>query len=301
MGNKVRAILSALIWALIGIVASLLLYSFIQGNNPFPTISYKTKTDVLLYDKTLSDDIDVLNIEWAAGGVTLLPSDDGKLHVIERATAKIPENQWATFDQNGKTLHLKSNTRGIFLFFWNSPISSLEVRLPEAEYEALKLEATSGAYLVSDLKFKRIDTEMTSGDLDFTRLSVDTLNLYLTSGQAVLNALDVNDATLQNTSGSLTYQGSIHNSLTSEMTSGEQDLTLEGPAPVKLAVSLTSGQTTLSLSQVDGFRLTLDKTSGNFDADFAHTQSENTYTYGNGAYDYRAEMTSGSLRISVKE
>lgn len=300
MKNKSLIILGAVIWAIIGIFALTVLIRLVSGNLALPTFYLAREANITLYDKTISENIDHLSIDWVTGGVTIKPSEDGLTHVIERASEQLPENKWARIRLNDANLSIGSQNKSIFILFWHTPLSTLEIRLPKDAYESLRLTATSGSNQISEVGFADFKAELTSGELYIHDSAIDTLALEMTSGESVMTNISTESASFESTSGDLSFSGKITGKLSSEMTSGEQTFDLIQLAPQTINLSMTSGSAAITLPDSPGFTLTLDKTAGDFTADFQHTQEGDRYIYGNGKNHYQAEITSGELIFSVR-
>lgn len=303
MRNRFLLLVQALLWGLVALTAVYFLFTLANGQNPLGNfdVELNPEADVVLFEQTINDDIDNLRIEWVSGGVTILPSADDSIHIIERSTSKLAQSKWASIKQDNKSLTIVSrNKTGIFFLFWHTPITHLEVRLPEDLYESMVLEGTSGSYHINDLDFTKLSVELTSGEFDLDRSDIQDFELSMQSGLSDLDNVNTQSATVYSTSGSFRFMGSITESLKAEMTSGEQVYRLSGQAPSTLDFEMTSGSASIDLPENPGFELGLEKTSGSFQADFEHTEFGDVYTYGDGSYRYTADMTSGSLRISVQ-
>ena len=303
MKNRFSYTIKVLFWGVVALVGVYFLVVSARGGDPLGNLglNLNSEPDLVLYEKTITADMDDITIQWDTGGVAILPGTDDNIQIIERSSKKLDASQWAEITQSGKNLKIVGGTKGNFyFFFWHTPGSSLEVRLPEDLYDSLRLQATSGTYEVRDLDFASLSLELTSGKLNVDRSSVGDLKLSMQSGQSRLIGINAQTAAISSTSGSFQYEGSISRSLDAELTSGEQVYALEGQAPEELKLKMSSGSAAIELPANPGFRLSLGKTSGSFQADFLHTESGGTYIYGDGSNRYTANMTSGSLKISVK-
>ncbi len=300
MKSKAPMVIVAVIWTIIGLAALTVLIRLVNGNLALPNFDLAREANVMLYDKTLSDNVDRLSIDWISGGVTVKPSEDGLIHIVERASEQMPERKWARITQDGANLTIRSQNKSIFIFFWHTPLSTIEIRLPEATYESLRLTATSGSNRISQIGFAEFKAEITSGELVVQDSQIDSLDLEMTSGESDFSNISTQTARFESTSGDLTFVGSIAGKLSSEMTSGEQTFNLSQSAPKAINLSMTSGSAEINLPENPGFTLELEKTAGDFTADFQHTQDSDRYIYQNGENRYQAEITSGELLFSVR-
>ncbi len=302
MRNRpVLNLIKALFWLVVAALASLVFIAFMNGENPF-MIKYEEGDLRVLHQETLSEDISSIEIDWTSGGVDILKSPDDKIHIVERSTAELDESKWLKTTINDETLRITSRNRNVFFFFfWHTPQTFLEIRLPAKLYDQVKLDLPSGLNRIFELNATVVDIDATSGAQYFSNIHADSFKLNMTSGLAVLKDFDVEDLTLTMTSGNLTFTGIASESFKAEMTSGIFNATLKDNAPSTLDFTMTSGQAELFVSADADFKLTLGKTSGSFNADFTNTSNGNTYTHKNGRDDYELLMTSGSLGFHVND
>lgn len=302
MRNRpVLNLIKALFWLVIAALASLVFIAFMNGENPF-MIKYEEGDLRVLHQETLSEDISSIEIDWTSGGVDILKSPDDKIHVVERSTAELDESKWLKTTINDETLRITSRNRNVFFFFfWHTPQTFLEIRLPAKLYDQVKLDLPSGLNRIFELNATVVDIDATSGAQYFSNIHADSFKLKMTSGLAVLKDFDVEDLALTMTSGNLTFTGIASESFKAEMTSGIFNATLKDNAPSTFDFTMTSGQAELFVSADADFKLTLEKTSGSFNADFTNTSNGNTYTHKNGRDDYELSMTSGLLGFHVND
>ncbi len=296
IANGIRVV----VWAIVAIVASLLMLSFYNGENPLQIIDNHDGPLSVLQEKTITEMITSVNLDWNAGGVTVRASSDDKVHLVERSYEKVTESKWASVTVAGGTLRIASRNKNIFnFFFWHSPQTYLELSLPAKTYEFFKLNVTSGNNEIFDLSAKKTDFNSTSGDLSIKNLTADTLDFNMTSGQSVFENVKVHDLSGVMTSGNLRYVGVVDQLLDVTITSGQFKTTLQEMAPKTIDFQMTSGLAKFELAAPADFQLQLSKTSGSFTANFAAVQDGNRYTYKTGRDNYRLGMTSGSLTFSV--
>lgn len=302
MRNRpVLNLIKALFWLVVAALASLVFIAFMNGENPF-MIKYEEGDLRVLHQETISEDISSIEIDWTSGGVDILKSSDDKIHIVERSTAELDESKWLKKTVIDETLKITSRNRNVFyFFFWHTPQTFLEIRLPDKLYDEVKLNLPSGLNRIAALNAGNVEIDATSGAQYFNNIQADSLRLNMTSGLAVLKDFDVDDLSMTMTSGNLTFTGVASESFRAEMTSGIFNATLREHAPSTLDFSMTSGQAELFVPSDADFELTLEKTSGSFNADFANTSNGNTYTHKNGQDDYELSMTSGSLSFHVND
>ena len=300
--NTIASLLKATFWLVIAALAALVMVSFMQGNNPFDFVDQPQGPITVLYERTVAEEITKLNINWNVGGVEIKVSEDDHIHIVERGRGDVPESKWASFTQENGSLTITSKNKNfIYLFFWHTPETYLELRLPKITYDSVMLNVTSGNNTIDDLSVDRLTTRSTSGILRFNNLTANTLKLDMTSGQTFFEDSIVPEIDAVMTSGTFNFDGVIADTLDLTMTSGLFTARLKETAPRTIDFQMTSGSADFDLNAPADFVLRLSKTSGNFSANFPNVKENNTYTYKNGRDDYRINMTSGSIQFNVNE
>ncbi|TFG82713.1 MAG: hypothetical protein E4G74_02300 [Erysipelotrichales bacterium] len=300
--HNIANVLKIFFWGIVVVIATMVMLSFSRGENPFDTIDTDQGTLSVLHEQTINEDISSISLGWYIGGVTVTASNDDKIHLVERAYANVAESKWANVSVNGGTLKITSRNKSVFnFFFWHTPSTYLELRLPAKEYTSFALNLTSGENEVRDLSTLLFDVNSTSGTLTIKNLSTEKLELNMTSGQTTFTDAKTQEFDGVITSGNLRYDGVVDQRLDLTMTSGVFNTELRESAPQSIDFHMTSGVAHITLATPADFMLTLSKTSGLFTANFNHTQNGNKYTYKNGRDDYRFGMTSGALTIKTQD
>lgn len=298
--TKVKAIVSLIVWLLVGAIAINAFFlmsqggSWLQFNDPDAN-----KPLQVLSDKTTTADVNTLIIEWSVGGVTVKVGSEGSgIRVIERSRSNLPESKQVQFDQNGSTLTLRSRNKTHFVFFgWGTQISYLDVTVEPKLYDRIKIVQASGNTDVVGIQATTFDMNSASGSTDLNTISVGTANLILTSGETtLLGANQIETLNLTMTSGRFDGRADAKH-VNVSMTSGEFGLQFHSMNPLSLNHNMTSGSATYGLPQSNPFSIEVDKTTGSFNSNFTMSQSGNRYSFGTGGPLYTLDMTSGSFTI----
>lgn len=287
------------------IIAFVSTYIFVTlfHNQPLPfAIPNKNEPMLVLQNIVLEDTITSLDIEWYVGGVEITKSTDNRIHIVEKSTSNLDENKLVKPKVSNNTLYLHSrNKNNVNFLFYQSPMTYLELQLPDQDYSHFKLYMTSGKTSITDFFITKLDLDMTSGNLHLNNLKSEDMNITMTSGYASLNQVYTYDFNLGMTSGNASFVGTITNDLDVEMTSGDLDLDTSLDSPNSLKLEMTSGNATLTLSENEGFHVAVDKSSGHFRPDSKMTRiNDDLYEYMQSTINYSVEMTSGSLNINLQ-
>lgn len=290
------------IFSMIAVIATFVFFTLFNGQAiPFKIAETKEPT-ILLQDVTIEENIDNVNLEWYSGGVVITRSYDNKIHFKERSTEKLNSNKWASTEVIGDTLNLKSNNKYNFiLFFFHSPATYLELRLPEKQYESFRMLMTSGNTTISEFDIIDVDVTITSGNLFLFNIQSERMTVNMTSGNANFQNTFTQNFDLTMTSGNTDFEGIISVECRIDMTSGNLNLTSTSHTPRVMNVNMTSGDADITLSKNYGFVLNLDKTSGNIDLDNEIVKvSESEYTYYHKENNINVDMTSGSFDLNLR-
>ena len=222
-----------------------------------------------------------LEIEWAAGTVTIQPGtqtqeirfwddysgdekyllsyrvSDGKLKI------QFCEEDWEEFN---------------FGIHVGGPLKkNLTVAIPENWLcENLEIEAASAKLEVHKLNFGNVEIDNASGAIGFENCSVDSL--------------DVDTA-----SGDLIFSGSL-NQLDCDSASATIVMNLSN-VPRKVDVDTASGNVDIVLPDNAGFTVEMDALSGKFRSEFDYHETNGRYISGDGACNIQVDAMSGNVNI----
>ncbi len=233
------------------------------------------------------DDIDGIDIDWAAGSVTarVVPDADteGMVKATESTRGNVPRDQLMSCGVVDRHLSINYQNSGSLLFFGCASMGSkhLDLQIPESASGRLdwfSLDAASGTYTLSDLEAKSIVVNMASGNMEASGLRSEQVKLDVASGF-------------------LRVGGTFSTAAKTEIASGNVELRCEGDAPQKIDASLASGGLLLELPEDSGFSAAVEKLSGTFNCEFDADVRGETYTFGDGACVIDVEMTSGSATL----
>lgn len=290
------------IYSIIALVSTYIFLTLFDSQAlPFSLPERKEPT-IILQDIVLDEPISSLDLEWYSGGVEITKSTDNKIHILEKSSVKLEESKWVKPVVSNETLILHSrNKYNFYLFFFETPVSYLELQLPDQEYERFKTTLTSGKTSISNFVVDNFDLVMTSGNLHLNNINSNDMDITMTSGDAFFIQVNTNDLRIGMTSGNTSYTGTVTDKLDVEMTSGNLDLDTSSDSPSEMSVEMTSGNATVTLSEDEGFQIAIDKTSGNFNPDSKMSRvNDSLYQFLDASVNYSVEMTSGSFSVNIR-
>lgn len=298
--RSILNVLKILLWALILVAAIYLFMMFRDGGSLIQTMN-EPKDLELVQDLSFEAEVKSLQIDWISGGITVTPSTDNKIHVLEKAEKGLSSSKYASIDaSNGKLTIRSKNRNNVWFFFYRTPLTYLELQIPQSDYEEIVLNLTSGNHQLSGLNTEDMIIDLTSGALNLSNAHISSLNLTMTSGNTRLSDIIGQDLRVEMTSGELRTSGSFSKLIQIDMTSGNLNVDTHLDAPEQLALEMTSGNAELILSQTEGFQFDVDKTSGNFTPSFDYTGDSDDPIYLEGDARYTVDMTSGNVSVKVK-
>ena len=222
-----------------------------------------------------------LEIEWAAGTVTIQPgaqtdsirfwddySGDEKYLLAYKVSDGKLKIQYCEED-------LEDFPFGIHL---SGPRQkNLTVAVPESWFcEDLEIEAASAKLEIHKLNFGNVEIDNASGAIGFENCSVDSL--------------DVDTA-----SGDLIFSGSL-NQLDCDSASATIVMNLSN-VPRKVDVDTASGNVDIVLPENAGFTVQMDALSGKFRSEFDYHETNGRYISGDGACNIQVDAMSGNVNI----
>lgn len=239
-----------------------------------------------------ADPVRTLEINWAAGSVTVTVDDtkaDGAILVEEDTTPGFLGLRPPTTrcELSGTKLSIDYGGNFVFPFsLFQGGSKDLAVTLPSSladHLDRLEINGASGSYTVDGAGCTELRVALASGRLTASNVQVDDLNLDMASGR-------------------LEVEGRIASTVSLEVASGTAALTCSETCPRDVAVDMASGHVTLAIPENDGFVATVEKLSGSFSTDFDVTQEDSD---GRSVYRHKdgnslvidAEFASGNLKI----
>lgn len=226
-----------------------------------------------------------LDIDWAAGSVTIVAVDasqNDKIEFVETAEGSSSRAQRMKWKLEGSTLRIDYGYSFACSFAYSK---HLEIRIPK--HYAGKLGG--------------IDIDGASGTYRVEGIACDSMKVDLASGNITAKDVTVSDTKIGVASGKAEFAGIFKNSIKADAASGRITFDCLQDCPESIDADLVSGTVTVYLPENDGFTAKVDKVSGSFESDFATTsQGDDTYVHGNGRADIKVSLISGKFLLLKK-
>ena len=179
----------------LSIIATLLLLIGIVGVLfTFNSENYQSK---VLEEKVIdTNDFQHINMESNNGNITILPTDEN------RATVTLIGNDNSAqliTNVEEDTLQIKTNTKGAKLFSFGFPSknASVEIYLPEKEYERIYATSKNGKITMQDIVASDIQLETNNGKHQVDKLQSETVSLQSNNGKIEANNIKANTVEIE--------------------------------------------------------------------------------------------------------
>lgn len=220
-------------------------------------------------------DIRNLEIEWAAGSITIVRGETEDIIAVESAQGEI--NDSMTYKLSGDTLKISYAMPGIRIGFHSTPKKDLHITVP------------------MDWDCSHLSIDAASTDIEIRDLTADTLELNSASSDCILTDCNIGKLELDGASCNLNYSGKLDSldcdgastDITAVFTNVPNSINLDG----------ASAELDITLPEDCGFRVEMDGMSNRFSSDFSTTSTDDCYVYGNGACKIEVDGMSTTVRI----
>lgn len=226
-----------------------------------------------------SDQVRNIEIEWAAGSISIQPDDSiADIEIYEFAQ---PDCEYQMVcKQSGQTLKIQYSKDSIeFPSFGVTADASKElvIKVPvDWVCNSLEIDAASASVTVSDLTIYEFDFDGASGDCNVTNCNVNEMDIDTASGNVTfVGTLDMLDCSAASADCSITVMNN----------------------PTTIDVDAASGDLELILPENAGFTCHMDTMSGEFESDFEVSTNKGVYVHGDGSCQINVSAMSGDVCI----
>ncbi len=229
---------------------------------------------------TLDEEITSLDIDWIAGEVKLVVTDEAKVSATETDVEDEAEKlRYRVVDGKLMIKFKKSEKMSM-----GSDLSKeLTVYIPREMAENMKL----------------VSVQSVSAGLDIRDMNIDTVDIEMVSGELVAENVVIGNVNIESVSGDVNVNGSL-DTLDAELVSGEIKVNSDKQLS-SLSMETVSGDITVTMPEGDGFTAEMDSVSGDMDIDFEVTTKGDKRINGDGSADYSFETVSGDVKLKKAE
>lgn len=273
----VRIVLySIAILVLVSILAGALLLNTFIIDTDWSSFFTSENTGTLASAGSVSaEEIRDIEIEWAAGTITVEPGDVTEITFSE--TAGLAEKDQMIWSQKGDTLVIQfCKTRVYFGISIEAP-KDLKIIVPK------------------DWICGELEIDAASAEVQIKGISIDTVDFDGASGVCEFINCDVNHLDIDTASGDIYYTGTLIE-LDCDAASASCSLNLTN-CPKRIDADMASGDLRITLPEDCGFTVNLDALSGDFTSDYSTTISNGKHIYGDGSCTINVSALSGDVMI----
>lgn len=221
-----------------------------------------------------TDGIHSIQIDWAAGSITLKPYDVDGIQIIE--TRSQNQEPMSVTEKSG-TLHVSYQKEGNFGGIKELHGKDLSILIPKDwSFRELTVDAASAELLIQDAVVGQVAVNTASGESQALDCSFDKL--------------EINTA-----SGDVTFRGTLLE-FSCDAASASADLTILNQ-PRKIEVDAISGDICLTLPKDCGFTVDRESLSGRTECDFPVVNDGKHFSYGSGSCRIEIDGVSGDLTL----
>lgn len=220
-----------------------------------------------------------LDIEWAAGSITIQPGDTDQIRFSENEG--LPLEKQLVWKVSGSKLSIDyARSNGIFGFSVEVT-KDLVITVPRDWIcEDLEIDAAAAVVEVTDLTIDTASFEGASGSCSFLNSNIGALNV-------------------DSASGNITVSGTL-SKLDCDAMSSRIDATLLN-TPYSIDIDTMSGDIDLTLPAETGFTVKMEAMSSDFYSEFPTTMQNGNYIHGDGRCQIRIDAMSGDVTIRTGE
>lgn len=269
----VRLILfSILALSLVGVLIGGI--AFKSYSAPGIIVRSTTEAPVVSRNHFNAEEIDRLNIDWAAGKIVILPAEGSQIAVTEEL---LGEEDEMVLRLDGSTLYVDYAENAVSVNFGSAPKKNLYITVPQ------------------DWVCKELDIDAASATVQAERLTIQKAASSTASGSHTFRDCKVERLKLETVSGDLDYSGTL-DKLDFGGVSAQADVVVTN-FPKSIEVETVSGDVNLTLPKECGFTLEKDSVSGHFRSELETRKQDGKYVYGDGQCKIDVEGVSASITI----
>ena len=244
-------------------------------------VTIPPETEITGYGVSLdASNIHDMEIEWAAGTISIQPMDIHEIRIEEYGPRQDKEPMvWNV--RNDKLFiqysEKMSHSFGVGLTFGKEAYKDLIIQVPlDWECRSLEVNAAEASLEINGLTIREMEFDGASGTCLFDQCTVEKLDLDTASGDVrftgSLQQLDCDAAS----ANILLELVNVPESIDLDTASGDLDVTLPGYA---------------------GFQVTLETLSGRFESDFDAVSRNGSYVWGDGKCRIDVDAMSGDVIV----
>lgn len=250
-------------------------------------------------DASMSDALEILDIDWITGSVTISEYDGDEIIVREDGFDEDEDTRLRYRIKNGK-LSIRFAKSGWFSFGIgkSSLKKDLTILVPNGkQFRKLDLELVSSSLDVNGISADDFDVDTVSGVVNVQSLTADNIDIEGVSGAVILENISAAAADIEQVSGRTEFSGTV-NRIDFNTVSGK--ITAEfSEAPREVNIESVSGASTIYMPKT-GITAKIDSVSGGVRVFGDKLGKSCDITVGDGYMTLNVDTVSGSVEINEK-
>ena len=235
-------------------------------------------------DKLVVDggSVDALEIEWAAGDITILPRDIEEITISESNVSN--EKYAMVWQVDERKLEISFCEKGL--------ISGFGISLGADIRKDLYI------YVPMDWNCRSLEIDAASATVEISNMTIGKLDLDGADGIVRLNNCDIRDLDIDTASGDVIFSGTLD---TMDFDAASASFTGEFfNTPSRIDMDSMDGKLDITLPEDCGYSLSMDGMSKTFRSDFQGTENRNgIHTYGDGRC--RIKVDGMSCEVAIRK
>lgn len=236
-------------------------------------------------DKLVVDggSVDALEIEWAAGDITIMPGDVQEITISE---SDVANEKYA--------LVWKMEDRKLEIQFSGEDLHGFGTRFAEDFSKDLYITVPM------DWNCRSIEIDAASATAEIRNMTIGTMDLDGASGIVRLENCSIRDLDIDTASGDVIFSGTLD---TMDFDAASASFTGEFfNTPSRIDMDSMDGKLDITLPEDCGYALSMDGMSKSLQSHFQHTENHNgIYTYGDGRCRIKVDGMSCNVMIRKGE
>lgn len=218
-----------------------------------------------------------IKIEWVAGEIQILPSEENVIRITESGDNTAHPMVVKQKNEKLTIQYSKETNVGIGITINDVIQKDLTILVPKDLYlKELELDVASAVVLVKDMNIQEVDFDGASGTCEFVSCNVNSLDIDTASGDVVFTGtLDE----LECDAASASFKGTLTN------------------VPRRMEMDSMSGNLEVTLPADAGFTVTLEAMNSDFSSDFETTGRNGSFVHGDGSCRIKMDAMSGDVII----
>lgn len=237
-------------------------------------------------------------IDWVNGDINVVTADVEKITVFEQSARELKESELLRYYLSDGVLDIKFVAPRLKLLDKKVLDKDLFIQIPlsaAASLSSLNIDSVNSDINVKNIKALDLEMDVVSGKIDIKNCTIVMLDIESVSDEINLLSSKIASIDISCVSTNIKVNSEVTD-FEVDTTSGNVDFTSTIMSN-KIKINAISSVVNLTLPENSGFTVEYDTLSGQFTSDFATTNSNDKYIFGDGTKQIEVSTISGNLSI----